>query len=116
MKSFILMLIAIVLIAMLSIPALVLNTIRKIYRRESLKHYFKMVSFGFDQVGGSILFAQEDWMVSSWVYYLWRDSNGSNKAAYCFMIFINTIFMDANHCKDSFNDEAKRLNFKTGWM
>lgn len=116
MKSLILMLLAIALVLVLAVPALILNTIRKAFRKENIKHYFKMVSWGFDQVGGSILYAQEDWMVSSWTYYLWRNSDGANRWAYRFMVFINTLFMDKDHCKDSFYAEAKRLNFKTEWM
>lgn len=116
MKTILLAILAMTLIFVLAVPVIVINVIRKVIVGESLKHYFKMLSWGFDQVGGTILYAQEDWMVSSWTYYLWRNSNGKNRWAYGFMIFINTIFMDKDHCKDSFYDEAKRLKFRTEWM
>lgn len=114
MINFILMLIAMIVIFLASIPAIALNTIRKLYRREKIKEYFKTVAIGFDQAGGSILYDQEDWTVSSWTYYLW--SNGKNRWAYWFMIFINTLFMDRNHCEDSFSNEAQKLHFRPEWM
>ena len=114
--NLILMLIAMLAIFLASIPAVVLNTIRKRYRRESLKEYFKTVAIGFDQAGGSILYGQEDWTVSSWTYYLWRKSEGMNKPAEYFMDFINTLFMDHNHCEDSFYKEAEKTNFKPEWV
>jgi len=116
MKSFILMLIAMLIVSVASVPAIVLNTIRKVYRREKLKEYFKTIAIGFDQAGGSILYGQEDWTVSSWTYYLVRRSGGDNRAAYWFMRFINTLFRDESHCEDSFYDEAQKMKFKPEWM
>ena len=116
MMKFILMLIAMVSVAVLSVPALMLNTLRKLYRREKLKEYFHIVALGFDQAGGSILYGQEDWTVSSWTFYLWRKSEGMNQSAYYFMRFINTLFLDQKHCEDSFYNEAQKQNFKPEWM
>jgi len=67
MKNVLLAILAITLIFTLAIPVIVINTIRKLYRLESLREYFKVVAFGFDQAGGAIIYAQEDWMVSSWI-------------------------------------------------
>lgn len=97
-RSILLMLLAIVLIAVLAIPILVLNTIRKLFRRENIAEYLFTVAIGFDQAGGSILYGQEDWTVSSWTYIL---SRRGNKSAKWFMIFID-LFFGKNHCEKSY--------------
>jgi len=107
------MLIAIVIVSVLSIPAIVFNVLRKVFRREKIKEYFHIIAIGFDQVGGSILYAQEDWTVSSWTYHLHRKGNPH---ATKFMRFINALFMDDSHCEDSFYCEAQKMNFKPEWM
>lgn len=113
MMNFILMLIAMVLVFILSVPVLIANTTRKLYRRESIREYFKVVAFGFDQVGGSIIYSQEDWKVSSWTYHL---AMLGNIYAYWFMKFINWLFMDEKHCEESFWKEAEQLKFIPEWM
>lgn len=112
MRSFILMLIAIVIISVVSAPMILLNTIRKVYRCESIKDYFFTIAIGFDQAGGSILYEQEDWTVSSWTYYL---SRCGNTHALYFRKFIDLIF-GVDHCKNSFFKEAEQLKFDTGWL
>lgn len=102
------MILAIVLISVLAIPALILNIIRKIFRKEKLREYFLSVAIGFDQVGGSILYGQEDWTVSSWTY--WLEING-NKYAGCFCNVID-FFFGENHCEKSYLWEAQQLNFR----
>lgn len=109
MKSFLLMFIAILIISVASVPAIILNTTRKVYRRESISKYLFTVAIGFDQAGGSILYGQEDWTVSSWTYYL---STQNNKSAIQFMRFIDAIF-GHEHCKKSFEWESKKQNFKS---
>lgn len=105
------------LIVFIAAPiAILINTIRKTFRKEKLKEYFLIIAIGFDQAGGSILYGQEDWTVSSWTFYLWRKSEGMNQSASVFMSFINTLFMDEHHCENSFYAEAKRLNFKAEWI
>lgn len=116
MKSFLLMLIALIIIALITLPLIVINIMRKLYRGENIQAYFYTIAIGFDQAGGSILYGQEDWTVSSWTYYLWRKSEGINRSAYYFMLFINTLFMDRNHCEQSFYDEAQKQHFKPEWM
>lgn len=110
--NFILMLIAMALVSVLSVPVLIANTIRKLYRREKIKEYFHTVALGFDQAGGSILYGQEDWTVSSWTYNLHRKVN---RNATWFMRFIDLLF-GAGHCEDSFYNEAQKMNFKPEWM
>jgi len=112
MKSFILMLIAIVIVSVAAVPVIALNTIRKSLRREKLKEYFKTIAIGFDQAGGSILYGQEDWTVSSWTYNL---AMGGNLSAFEFMKFIDLLF-GKDHCKNSFFKEAGELKYRAGWM
>lgn len=107
MKSFVLMLIAIVIISIVTVPVIVLNTVRKVYRRESLRDYFFNIAIGFDQAGGSILYGQEDWTVSSWTYRL---SIKGNRNAYYFMRVIDFIF-GYEHCENSFIKEVEQMNF-----
>lgn len=101
MKSFTLMLIAIILVVVVSPIAIVFNTIRHLYRRENISDYFFTIAIGFDQAGGSILYKQEDWTVSSWTYNLCRRGN---KNACVFMKVIDSIF-GKNHCQNSFEWE-----------
>lgn len=98
MKSFLLMLIALIVITIVTLPVIVLNVIRKVYRRESIHDYFFIIAIGFDQAGGSILYGQEDWTVSSWTYVL---AYRENKEAQRFMKIINFIFGE-NHCEKSY--------------
>lgn len=98
MKSFLLMLIALIVITIVTLPVIVLNVIRKAYRRESIQDYFFIIAIGFDQAGGSILYGQEDWTVSSWTYVL---AYRENKEAQRFMKIINFIFGE-NHCEKSY--------------
>lgn len=99
MKSFILMLIAITIISVTTIPIIIANVIRKVYqRRDSIRDYFFTIAIGFDQAGGSILYGQEDWTISSWTYIL---SKRGNMFAQRFMAFINFIF-GKNHCEKSY--------------
>lgn len=111
MNSFLLMLISIIVITIMTLPVIVLNVIRKVYRRESISKYMLTIAIGFDQAGGSILYEQEDWTVSSWTYYL---SRRGNRSAYWFMRFIDLLF-GAGHCEESFYNEAQKQNFKPEW-
>lgn len=103
------MLIAIVIVSIVSAPVIMLNTVRKTFRRESIKDYFFTIAIGFDQAGGSILYNEKDWTVSSWTYKLCSEGN---KSACSFMRFINAIFGD-DHCKKSYEWESK-LNGEVG--
>lgn len=108
MVNFILMILAMVLVSVLALPVLILNIARKIFRKEELKKYFLSVAVGFDQVGGSILYGQEDWTVSSWTYRL--EMKGNREAGY-FRKFID-FFFGYEHCENSFIKEAQELNFR----
>lgn len=112
MRSFILMLISIAIVSIVSAPVILLNAVRKVYRRESIKDYFFTIAIGFDQAGGSILYGQEDWTVSSWTYYLYR--NNDDPDAKRFMLFVDWFF-GTDHCKNSFIKEAEKQNFCVEW-
>lgn len=114
MRSFLLMLIALIVITIVTLPVIAWNVVRKLWQgRDSVIEYFKIIAAGFDQAGGSILYGQEDWMVSSWTYHLHR--KGNRHATY-FMRFINLLFWDKFHCENSFFKEAAVLKFKAEWM
>lgn len=112
MKSFFLMLIALIIMALITLPLIVINLIRKVYRRESISEYLLIIAIGFDQAGGSILYGQEDWTVSSWTYHLHRCGN---RHATWFMWVIDALFGE-EHCEDSFFKEAIQLKFKPEWL
>lgn len=99
MKSFLLMLIAIIVMALVTLPLIVINLMRKLYRGENIKAYFHTIAIGFDQAGGSILYGQEDWTISSWTYWLFVSKG--NKYAYWFMGFID-FFFGKEHCENSY--------------
>lgn len=112
MRSFLLMLLAIIVVSIITTPLIAYKTFQKWKRAESLSDYFHVIALGFDQAGGSILYGQEDWTVSSWTYHLTMCGDADAKG---FMIFIDWIF-GHDHCKNSFFKEAKELNFKAEWM
>ncbi|WP_281950284.1 hypothetical protein [Nitrosophilus kaiyonis] len=99
MKEFVLFLIAYILVVVLTPVAFVLNIIRKAILGHSIKDYIFTASIGFDQAGGSILYEQENWTISSFTYYLCAYKK--NKYACMFMRFINFIF-GKEHCKRSY--------------
>lgn len=111
MRAYFLALVAMSLIFFFSVPMIIIGVIRKLYRKESIGDYMIVIAIGFDQVGGSILYGQEDWTVSSWTYHL---AQSGNIYAEYFRVFIDLIF-GKNHCRESFEKEAKELKFKAEW-
>ena len=93
------MIIALVLVVVFS-PIVFLV---RVLASEDLAYYFYAIAVGLDQLGGSILYEQPDWTVSSWTYYL---CSKGNKCACWFMKFIDFIF-GKEHCKKAFLDESK---------
>ncbi len=96
-RNFILMIIALILVILFSPIVFIINVIL----RENKSKYFKSIAIGLDQLGGSILYSQPDWTVSSWTYY--RCKNGYKFCCW-FMKFIDFIF-GKEHCKKSFYKE-----------
>lgn len=103
-----LFLIAIVAFIILGPIAFFLQVIRKLFRKESLSDYFHALACGIDQLGGSIVYSLEDWKISSIAYY---DAYYLNKNVW-FMNLINSLFLDKEHCKNSYLNEFKQLKTK----
>ena len=101
-----LMLLAFVLLTFFAPFVFAVQIFRKIWFKESLSDYFRTIAIGLDQLGGSLIYSQEDWTISSYTYYL---SQKGNKYAYFFMQFIN-FFFGKEHCKKSYENEKKELN------
>lgn len=112
MRSFLLMLIAVIVVSIITAPLIAYKSFQKWRQDESLSDYFHVIALGFDQAGGSILYGQEDWTVSSWTYNLHRMGN---RNATWFMRVIDFLF-GVEHCEDSFYNEAQKMNFKPEWM
>lgn len=85
-----LMLISWVLVTILGFIGIVINSIIKIYRKESLADYYLSIAIGNDQVGGTVIYQTEDWTISSYTYYL---HSIGNKNATLAMYFINGLIL-----------------------
>jgi hypothetical protein len=105
LRNFSLMILAIIVVTILSLPVFLWNTVNKMIHKESLSEYFKNIAIGLDQAGGSILYNQDKFTVSSWTYY--RCSKGFKENC-IFMKFINSIF-GSTHCEDSFKNEIHEI-------
>ncbi len=77
----------------------VVNTIRWIK-----KDYLLNVAIGIDQLGGSIIYNEQDYTISSYTFYLCR----FYKKFCLFERFIN-FFFGKGHCERSFIDEQKEI-------
>ncbi|BCD67341.1 hypothetical protein [Nitratiruptor sp. YY09-18] len=64
--------------------------------------YIFTAAVGFDQAGGSILYGQENFTISSYTYYLCTKKR--NQVACHFMRLIDLIF-GQNHCKRAYHWE-----------
>lgn len=105
LRSFMLMTIAFVGTTALGPLAFILNVLRKTYRGENIRDYFETIAIGFDQAGGSILYSQENFTISSYTYFLCKYKK--NRYACTFKKFIDSIFGE-NHCRDSYFWEAAK--------
>ena len=94
---------------MLFIVAYILVTIStpivvivRLFFVEDIKEYLRTCAIGFDQAGGSILYSQENFTISSYTYYLC-----SSKDRLCwFNKFIDLLF-GKDHCKKSYEWEIE---------
>nr|WP_129502091.1 hypothetical protein [Malaciobacter halophilus] len=107
MVNFILFILGVVGIILLGTVVFLVQIVRKPLRKESLKKYFLALAIGLDQLGGSIIYGLEDWCISSVAYF--DAENGKN---IWFMKLINFLFNDKEHCKNSFENEFKKLGVK----
>jgi len=92
-RSIFLLLVAIILFIIISPIAFIVNFIRKPNKAE----YLFNIAIGIDQLGGSILYNQPDWTVSSWTYY----QSNRHKEHYYFMKLIDLLF-GKDHCRKSY--------------
>lgn len=100
-RSIFLLLLSLLVSFLLAPTILIVQIIRLSGYRAS---YVKNVAIGVDQLGGTILYNEKDWTVSSYTYHLSKNS----KIAYFFMKFINLLF-GKNHCRDAYIWE-KQIN------
>jgi len=105
---FFLMIVAIVLVGIFIIPVWVIQMFRLVYRNGDSVRLFETTAIGLDQLGGSILYLEPDWTISSRTYYL---STKGNKKATMFMLFIN-FFFGTDHCEKSFYNEFGSIDIE----
>ena len=103
--SYILFLVALILIVVLGPIVTIFQFFRKIYRGENISKYLHTIAVSLDQLGAAIIYGEEDWCVSSIAYYHVR----YEKKNAWFMHLINFLFWDKEHCKVSFETEYKEL-------
>jgi len=101
LKELLLFIIALTGIIFITPFVFVFKLLYKIVTGQSIAEYLHTISVGLDQLGGSVLYEQEDWTISSYTYYLCRKGNTT---ACKFEKFIN-FFAGKEHCKHSFYKE-----------
>ena len=99
MVNFLYMLLAFVLSVIFFIPAIIYGILHTLFTKESFSKWCFAVAIGLDQLLGSIIYAQPDWTVSSYTYYLVEIKH--RKWARRFMKIIN-FFFGKNHCEQSY--------------
>ena len=67
--------------------------------------YLKTVAIGFDQAGGSVLYNEEDWTISSYSYMLCLKYKG----IYCIIKMLIDMLFGVNHCRNSYENEIKKM-------
>jgi len=101
MKNFILMLIACFLVVVLCPIVFLAQHIRYPLRGMKITQLYWNTAIGLDQLGGSILYGQPDWTVSSRTWFL---ANQGHRWAQRFMSVIDAFF-GQEHCKNSYAHE-----------
>ena len=104
--NLILMILALILFIILSIPVMLFNVILKLILGDSVSEYFRNIAVGVDQAGGSIIYDQEKFTISSWTWYM---CNRGYKANCLFMHIINILMGSETHCEDSFKNEIHEI-------
>ena len=77
---------------------------RSVIVKKPVSDYLTNIAIGFDQAGGSLLYSQEDWTISSYTYYLCRKNN---RYACGFKRVIDAIF-GRGHCEKSYRWEVAK--------
>jgi len=101
MRAFALMLLAALIMLLLGLPLLLGQAVRHLAMCKPLSGLWWTTAIGLDQLGGSILYGEPDWTVSSRTYWLARKGNCH---AFYFEQFIN-FFFGKDHCKNSYQHE-----------
>ena len=101
-RSFLLMIFAAICVAVLFVPLVVIQSMRFVVMRKSLKDLWFTIAIGLDQLGGSIIYAEPDWTVSSCTGFY---AMNGNKYALVFEKFINLLF-GKGHCRKSYFSEV----------
>ena len=100
-RSFLLMIFAAVCVAVLFAPLIIIQSMRFVVMRKPLKDLWFTIAIGLDQLGGSIIYAEPDWTVSSCTgFYAMK----GNKYALVFERFIDLLF-GKGHCRASYKRE-----------
>jgi hypothetical protein len=103
-KNIYLFLIALLLLVTLFLPIFFSNLLIRIFRKKDISNYILNVAIGLDQLGGSVLYNQPDWTVSSWTY-IQSKKHIEHKI---FMHFID-FFFGKNHCYNSYINEVNEF-------
>ena len=110
LKMLLLVLIATALVIALAPLLFVLQTLRTAWRGENIAQYFKTVALGLDQLGGSIIYNDEDWTISSMSYA--KATIGREPHAIIFMSVIDLLAFiftgQREHCRKSHENELEK--------
>lgn len=112
MKHFLLL--AFALLSLLTVGTVVF--LFKAAFNKDTKHYFYITALGLDRLGAVVLYNKLGWTVSSLTYfrYIQREKKQNKKAAYYyFMKFIDFLFCDKEHCKNSYTWELSHRKNNT---
>lgn len=118
MKNLVLLIIAAAFFVLIAPIAFILQTLRFAILRKDVEQFFFNVAIGIDQVGGSIIYNEQDWTVSSCTGF---HAARGNKYAQRFEKVINFLF-GKNHCYNAFlwesnkNKETLDKTIKTGGL
>ena len=73
-----------------------------------VENYFHTVAVGIDQLGGSILYDEENHTISAYTHYL---ALQKYRAAIVFEKFINLLAWSNTHCKSAYDFEVSKNLF-----
>ena len=68
-----------------------------------VSEYFITVAIGFDQAGGSVLYEEEDYTISSYTYMMCQ------KGKYCWFMQLIDFLFGKEHCKRSYISEQNKI-------
>ncbi len=90
-------------VVMTATPFVVLYKVLNFWKRkERLSDMLFTMAIGFDQAGGSVLYEQENFTVSSYTYYLC-----SKQGKLCWFMKLIDLIFGKDHCKNAYKWEVK---------